>query len=88
MKDLIPFLLERRKEDMESLSTVLAYSIAREPTDRELFFKAIDGFTDDELLRNQEVTNNTVLGLKLFGEKQRAERLRKLQIEQARGQKA
>ena len=88
MKDLIPFLLERRKEDMESLSAVIAYSISKEPTDRELFFKAIDGVTDDELLRNEEVTNNTVLGLKLFGEKRRAERLRRLQIEQTKGKKA
>ena len=73
---------------MESLSAVIAYSISKEPTDRELFFKAIDGVTDDELLRNEEVTNNTVLGLKLFGEKRRAERLRRLQIEQTKGKKA
>jgi len=88
MKDLIPFLLERRKEDMESLSAIIAYSISKAPVDRELFFKAIDGFTDDELLRNEEVTNNTVLGLKLFGEKRRAERLLKLHSEQVKGKKA
>jgi tetratricopeptide (TPR) repeat protein len=88
MKDLIPPLLERRKDDMESLNGVIAYAITKPSPDRELFFKAIDGFTDEQLLRNEEVTHNTILGLKRFGEKKRAEELEKLKAKQDKGEKA
>jgi tetratricopeptide (TPR) repeat protein len=88
MEDLVPRLLERKSDDQESLNFVIMYACAKRAPDRELFFKAIDGFTDDQLLRNEDVANNTILGLKLFGEKKRAEQLQKLKTEQERGKKA
>jgi len=88
MKDLIPPLLERKKQDMESLNMVIMYSLGRHPVDRELFFKAIEGFSNEQLLRNDDVTHNTILGLKLFGEKKRAEELQNLKARQDKGEKA
>jgi len=88
MKDLIAPLLERKKEDTESLNAVIGYAITKPSPDRELFFKAIDGFTDDQILRNEEVTHNTILGLKRFGEKKRAEHLQNLKAEQDKGKRA
>ena len=88
LKILRSRLLERKKQDMESLNMVIMYSLGRHPVDRELFFKAIEGFSNEQLLRNDEVTHNTILGLKLFGEKKRAEELQKLKAKQDKGEKA
>src|SRR5438034_694996 len=76
------------KEDMECLNTAIMYSVGKHPPDRETFFKAIEGFTDEQLLRNEDVTHNTILALKLFGEKKRAQHLQKLKVDQERGKKA
>jgi hypothetical protein len=53
-----------------------------------VFFKAIDGVTDERLARREDTTGLAVAGLKLFGEKERAERVLKLRAEQARPKKA
>ncbi len=88
MKDLIPALMEQRKDGMDSLNMIIMYSLGKGPKDRELFFKAIECFSDEQLVRNQEVAHNTILGLKLFGEKKRAQELEKLKAKQAKGEKA
>jgi hypothetical protein len=88
MKDLIPALMAKRKGDMESLNTVIGYAVFKPMPDRELFFQAIEGFGDDQLVRDKNVGNNTIIGLKLFGEKERAERLEQLKAKQDKGMKA
>ena len=88
MSDLIPSLLKRKKEDTDSLNAIIMYSLAKHPTDRKLFFQAIEGFSDEQLLRNEEVTHNVVLGLKRFGEQKRAEKLERLKAEQDNGKRA
>jgi hypothetical protein len=88
MKDLIPALMERRKDEMDSLNMIIMYSLGKHPMDRELFFNAIGGVSDEQLLRNEEVAHNTILGLKAFGEKKRAEELQKLKAKQVKGEKA
>jgi tetratricopeptide (TPR) repeat protein len=87
MRDLVPHLLERRKEDGDFLMVLLAYAVKVEPPDREVFFKAIDGVTDEQLVRREDTAGLAVTGLRLFGEKERAERLLKLRAEQAKVKK-
>ena len=75
-------------ENPQVLDALVIYCVGTQPPDRDLFFKAIDGLTDDEILRRDDTTTNVVLGLKVFGEKERAERLLKLKKEQAKPKKA
>jgi tetratricopeptide (TPR) repeat protein len=88
MKDLVPGFLERRGEDPEILNSVLLYALKTDPPDKDLFFKAMKGVTDDEILRRDDTTELVVMGLKRFGQKARAERLLKLHNEQTKGKKA
>jgi hypothetical protein len=73
---------------MEMVNWIAIYALGQHPADRQLFFKAIEGFSDDEILRRDDTTTNVVLGVKVFGEQERAERLLKLKKEQAQPKKA
>ena len=88
MRDLVPSLLDRRGEDTAFVKLLIMYALKTEPKDRDLFFKAIDGLTDDQLVREDDTVNLAVTGLTLFGDKERAERLLKLKKEQAKPKKA
>ena len=88
MMDLIPSLMEQRKDDMQLLNSVVMYALGRQPADRKLFFNAIEGFSDEQILRSEELTHNVILGLKRFGDQKRAENLEKLKAEQDKGKKA
>ena len=76
MKHILPALLER-KGDMLILHTIIAYALLKNPKDEALFFKAIEGVTDDQILRRQDTTEVIAAGLKAFGQEERAKRLLK-----------
>jgi tetratricopeptide (TPR) repeat protein len=88
MKDLIPEFIRRKSENLQILNSLIAYSLKVTPPDRELFFKAIDGVPDDQILRRDDTVSLVVTGLTLFGDKEHAERLLKLKVGQDKGKKA
>jgi tetratricopeptide (TPR) repeat protein len=85
MKDLVPSMLSQRGEDMQILNSLIAYALATNPKDKELFFKALEGISDDQILRRQDTPDAIAAGLILFGEAERAKRLLKKKEEQNRG---
>ena len=87
MADLIPALMEQRKNNMQLLNSVVMYALGRQPADQKLFFNAIEGLSDEQILWNEELTHNVILGLKRFGDQKRAEKLERLKADQDRGKK-
>ena len=88
MKDLVSALDERKKGDPELRNLLIMYALKPNPPDRELFYRAIQGTSDEEIVRRDDLTSNVVTGLRRFGERHRAERLLKLKKEQAKPKKA
>jgi len=85
VKDLLPSMLSQKGEDMQILNSLIAYALATNPKDKELFFKAIEGISDDQILRRQDTTEAVAAALKLFGEEEHANRLLKRKREQEKG---
>jgi tetratricopeptide (TPR) repeat protein len=85
MKDLVPDFLAHKDENRENLNTLLAYSIKIRPPDKDLFYKAIEGLTDGQILRREDTTDAVVIGLRLFGDKKRAQHLMELKARQKKG---
>ena len=88
MKDLLSALDEGKAQDPDLRNLLIMYALKPNPPNRELFFRAIQGISDEEIVRRDDMTSNVVTGLKLFGDKERAERLLKLKKEQAKPKKA
>jgi tetratricopeptide (TPR) repeat protein len=84
IKYLVPDLLAHR-EDLDNITTLIAYSIKIKPSSQEIFYKAIYGLTDGQLVRHDNITRLAVQGLQYFGDEQRAQRLLKLKAEQDKG---
>lgn len=85
LKDLIPDILAHKTENMENLNTLLAYCINVQPHDEQLFHKAIEGFTDDQLLRRDDTASAVIMCFKMFGDQKEAARLSKLKSKQDKG---
>ena len=85
MADLVPELLKRREEDVQILNSLVAYALMKDPKERELFFKAIKGIPEEQILRRQDTTEAVAFGLRAFGEYSRAEHLLKLRQQQNKG---
>ena len=69
---LVPELLKHKMEDPEMIGPVMEYAAAQKPPDKELFLKAIEGVSDETVLRNADVTKSFIFGLRKFGEFERA----------------
>jgi hypothetical protein len=69
-------LLQRIKNKRENLVFILGFASRVTTPDRELFMKAVEGVTDNELLENESVTKLAIAGFEQFGQKDRAEALR------------
>jgi tetratricopeptide (TPR) repeat protein len=72
---LVPELLKHRIEDPEMIGPVMDYAAAQNPPDKKLFLKAIEGVSDETVLRNADVTKSFIFGLRKFGEFERAQTL-------------
>lgn len=81
LKNLAPALLEVRKQDAHYLNLLFLYSITSTPADRQVFRKALDGLTDEQLLERQSTAELVIRGLLLFDQNERADRLLKMKIE-------
>jgi tetratricopeptide (TPR) repeat protein len=84
MKDLVPAFLAHR-DDIDNVTTLIAYSIKIKPPSKETFYKAIDGLTDEQLARHDNMTDLAALGFRYFGDEKRAQRVLKLKAEQEKG---
>jgi hypothetical protein len=85
LRDLIPDILAHKTEDMQNLNTLLAYCINVQPHDKEVFHKAIEGFTDEQLLRRDDTAWAVITCFKIFGDQIHADRLSKLKAVQDKG---
>jgi tetratricopeptide (TPR) repeat protein len=85
MKDLVPGLLKQKADDLQALNSLVAYALLKTPKDKELFFKAIEGIPDGQILRRQDTANTVIEGLKLFGDKDHARRLTEMKARQDNG---
>ena len=72
---LIPELLKHKNEDLEMIVPIIDYSGEINSPDKALFLKAIDGLSDEVILRKRNVTQMVILGLKKFGFEERSENL-------------
>jgi len=88
MKEFIPAFLEHKDDNPEILNSLIACCLKSIPPDKELFYKAIQGVTDDRILHRQDTTDAVVYGLKLFGDTERANSLLKMKAQQDKGAKA
>ena len=73
MRDLIPFLMENKQKN---LATVLAFTSSVKPFDKEVFTKAVEGVTDDELLKNAQIAKIAISGFEQIGQTNRADTLK------------
>jgi tetratricopeptide (TPR) repeat protein len=85
MKDLIPNLLEIKSENIEMLNTLLLYALAKIPVDKDLFYKTLEGVSNDQILRRPDTTDIVLKGLKLFGDEDRVNQLLKMKAVQDKG---
>ena len=75
LKTLTPVLLDLKKEDIECVDVLMASAIICPPPDKGLFFRAIDGVTDQQILERDDTTKLAICGFEKFGETQRATEL-------------
>jgi len=76
LKSLIPTLMVHKEGNLEVVNLIAAYSLSRNPPDKDLFMKAIDGVTDKDILSRRDTTDVVAQGLEVFGEKARAYELK------------
>ncbi len=85
MKDLVPAMLKQKEEDIEIFNSLLAYSLAQDSPDRELFYKALQSESDDQILRRPDTTDAVLKGLKIFGDEKRFQHLLQKKQQQEKG---
>ena len=85
IEELLPSLLELKTENLENLNSVVAYSLVRKPMDRALFYKVLEGVSDDQILRRRDTTDAVLKGLNAFGDKERFQTLLKKKAEHDKG---
>ena len=73
LEPLMPDLLRHKNEGLEIVSSIVVYSLAVNPPDKKLFFKAIEGLSDEIILQNSVVTHAVIVGLRKFGDSERAQ---------------
>jgi hypothetical protein len=67
-----------RIEDFDRVDMLVFFSLVREPKDRELFFKAIAGLTDEQIVSRKGIKTRVFEALLLFGHGDRVRHLKDL----------
>jgi len=82
VRNLLQDMLKIKKEAKDDLrdnvvQAMLAYALTGESFDSKAFAEAIDGVSDDEIMRNDGAPELVIKGLKLAGDEKRAAALKK-----------
>ncbi len=72
VKELLPSLLKHKEEDIEIRNALMVYAQKVEPPDKDLFMKAIDGLSDEEIIKREDTQEWATKGLRAFGDEARA----------------
>lgn len=78
LQELTSKLLEHKSENIEIVNLLISYALAKEPKHRALFYQAIEGLSDGQILRREDTAKGVILGLKAFGDEERIKRILEL----------
>lgn len=81
---LVPALLKAKESDPQPLFVLLAYSTNCKPPAREVFLQAVRNVSDEQLVaRPDDTPKLAAQGFEMFGQPERAEKLRKMMSERS-----
>ena len=81
MRDLLPELAKKKSDNMP---LILSFSMQAIPPDGQLFMNTIEGITDGELLSQSNLVKIVIQGLEQFGETNRAQSIKNIQLNSTR----
>ncbi len=70
-------ILNYKDNNLELSKILMIYSLCMNPPSKELFLKASDGFKDEQIINNTEISKFFLIGIKGFGLRDYRTHLRK-----------